>query len=91
MSEYSATGSYAMRATNGRMDLATRRLGLSRKGLHLKRQRLGLSGCPTSRASRTARRTRRPAGDEILIATHHAVAAPRARLALNTGDLSGNS
>jgi len=34
--------SYAMRATNGRMDLAARRLGLSRKGLYLKRQRLGL-------------------------------------------------
>ena len=33
---------YAMRATNGRMDLAARRLGLSRKGLYLKRQRLGL-------------------------------------------------
>jgi DNA-binding NtrC family response regulator len=36
--------SYAMRATNGRMDLAARRLGLSRKGLYLKRQRLGLQG-----------------------------------------------
>ena len=34
--------SYAMRATNGRMDLAARRLGLSRKGLYLNRQRLGL-------------------------------------------------
>jgi DNA-binding NtrC family response regulator len=33
---------YAMRATNDRMDLAPRRLGLSRKGLYLKRQRLGL-------------------------------------------------
>jgi DNA-binding NtrC family response regulator len=34
--------SYAMSATGGRMDLAARRLGLSRKGLYLKRQRLGL-------------------------------------------------
>jgi len=33
---------YAMRATNGRMDLAAKRLGLSRKGLYLKRLRLGL-------------------------------------------------
>ena len=33
---------YALRATNGRMDLAAKRLGLSRKGLYLKRQRLGL-------------------------------------------------
>jgi two-component system response regulator HupR/HoxA len=33
---------YALHATNGRMDLAARRLGLSRKGLHLKRLRLGL-------------------------------------------------
>jgi len=33
---------YALRATNGRMDLAARRLGLSRKGLYLKRLRLGL-------------------------------------------------
>jgi DNA-binding NtrC family response regulator len=33
---------YAMRARNGRMDLAARRLALSRKGLYLKRQRLGL-------------------------------------------------
>jgi len=33
-----------MRATNGRMDLAARRLRLSRKGLYLKRQRLGLQG-----------------------------------------------
>ena len=34
--------SYAMFATNGRMDLVARRLGPSRKGLYLKRQRLGL-------------------------------------------------
>jgi transcriptional regulator of acetoin/glycerol metabolism len=33
---------YALRATNGRMDLAARRLGLPRKGLYLKRLRLGL-------------------------------------------------
>jgi DNA-binding NtrC family response regulator len=32
----------AMEATQGRLDLAARRLGLSRKGLYLKRQRLGL-------------------------------------------------
>jgi len=33
---------YALRAANGRMDHAAKRLGLSRKGLYLKRQRLGL-------------------------------------------------
>jgi DNA-binding NtrC family response regulator len=32
---------YAIEATNGRLDLAAERLGLSRKGLYLKRQRLG--------------------------------------------------
>jgi transcriptional regulator with PAS, ATPase and Fis domain len=32
----------AMEATEGRLDLAAKRLGLSRKGLYLKRQRLGL-------------------------------------------------
>ena len=32
----------ALEATKGRVDLAARRLGLSRKGLYLKRQRLGL-------------------------------------------------
>jgi two-component system response regulator AtoC len=32
----------AVEATNGRLDLAADRLGLSRKGLYLKRQRLGL-------------------------------------------------
>jgi hydrogenase-4 transcriptional activator len=31
----------AIEATNGRLDLASKRLGLSRKGLYLKRQRLG--------------------------------------------------
>lgn len=36
--------SFAINATRGRMDLAARRLGLSRKGLYLKRQRLGLTG-----------------------------------------------
>lgn len=36
--------SFAINATSGRMDLAARRLGLSRKGLYLKRQRLGLTG-----------------------------------------------
>ena len=34
--------SYALRAANGRMERAAKRLGLSRKGLYLKRQRLGL-------------------------------------------------
>jgi DNA-binding NtrC family response regulator len=33
---------YALRAANGRMERAAKRLGLSRKGLYLKRQRLGL-------------------------------------------------
>ena len=33
---------YAMRVAKGRMDLAAKRLGISRKGLYLKRQRLGL-------------------------------------------------
>ena len=37
--EYAAIGD-AIRAANGRLDLAAKRLGLSRKGLYLKRQRL---------------------------------------------------
>jgi DNA-binding NtrC family response regulator/tetratricopeptide (TPR) repeat protein len=40
--EYAAIGD-AIRAANGRLDLAAKRLGLSRKGLYLKRQRLGLT------------------------------------------------
>jgi DNA-binding NtrC family response regulator len=35
--------SHAIEATNGRLDLAAKRLGLSRKGLYLKRQRLGIA------------------------------------------------
>jgi DNA-binding NtrC family response regulator len=33
----------AIEKTNGRLDLAAKRLGISRKGLYLKRQRLGFS------------------------------------------------
>jgi DNA-binding NtrC family response regulator len=33
---------YALTASNGRMEEAARRLGLSRKGLYLKRLRFGL-------------------------------------------------
>ena len=33
----------AIAAANGRLDLAAKRLGLSRKGLYLKRQRLGFT------------------------------------------------
>ena len=33
---------YALRATGGKLDAAAHRLGLSRKGLYLKRQRLGI-------------------------------------------------
>lgn len=39
-----AAVSYSIGATGGRLDLAAKRLGLSRKGLYLKRQRLGFTG-----------------------------------------------
>jgi DNA-binding NtrC family response regulator len=39
---------YAMRAAGGRTELAARMLGLSRKGLYLKRQRLGLGDAERS-------------------------------------------
>jgi len=39
----SAAIANALETTNGRLDLAAKRLGLSRKGLYLKRQRLGIA------------------------------------------------
>jgi transcriptional regulator with PAS, ATPase and Fis domain len=39
----SAALTHALEATNGQLELAAKRLGLSRKGLYLKRQRLGLT------------------------------------------------
>jgi DNA-binding NtrC family response regulator/tetratricopeptide (TPR) repeat protein len=42
---------YAIRAADGKMDLAARNLGLSRKGLYLKRHRLGITGVPAGDVS----------------------------------------
>jgi DNA-binding NtrC family response regulator len=38
---------WAMQSAGGRVEVAARKLGLSRKGLYLKRQRLGLDGADT--------------------------------------------
>jgi DNA-binding NtrC family response regulator len=41
-----------MRSAGGRAELAAKMLGLSRKGLYLKRQRLGLDAADTLPAAR---------------------------------------
>jgi DNA-binding NtrC family response regulator len=48
---------WAMRTAGGRTELAARMLGLSRKGLYLKRQRLGLDagGLPAGNDEETNR------------------------------------
>ncbi len=57
----------ALKLTNNRMEEAAQLLGLSRKGLYLKRQRLGIDLQDTSATAATGRRRRRQIAHRIVM------------------------